>query len=52
MITIDDFLAMSEAEQGAAAMQGDYLALREEGELKVQLYHLGSFLSRCFMTRG
>jgi hypothetical protein len=48
MITIYDFLAMSEQEQGLAAMQGDYLAVRDESGHKVQLYYLGSFFVEVF----
>lgn len=48
MITLYDFLAMTEEEQGVAAMQGDYLALREEGDQKVQLYNLGSFFVEVY----
>ena len=48
MITIDDFLAMNETEQGVAAMQGDFLADRREGGHMVQLYHVGSFFVEVY----
>jgi hypothetical protein len=48
MITLYDFLAMTDAEQGVAAMQGEYLALRDEGDQKVQLYNLGSFFVEVY----
>lgn len=43
VITLYDFLAMSEADQYEAVWKGTYLGDRHENDLRIQCYSLGTF---------
>lgn len=48
MLTMEQYEALSEAEQADAAMQGKFLADREANGLMVQLYSVGHFYCEVF----
>ncbi len=48
MLTMEQYEALSEAEQADAVMQGNFLADREENGLMVQLYSVGNFYCEVF----
>ena len=48
MITLYDFHAMTLPENVAAVWEGTFIGDRQEGDLSVQLYNLGTFYAEVF----
>jgi hypothetical protein len=51
MLTIELYQLLSEQAKAEVIMQGTFLADREENELVVQLYNVGSFYGEVYYDR-
>lgn len=51
VITLYDFLRMSEADQYEAAWKGNYLGERQEDNLRIQCYSLVTFYVEVYYDR-